>query len=145
MEVVNIYDEGLIFSPIHRVLFDIDHDKFINEFTHFMMGDKKATIIDKDKNISFSCPSDEIEFIFKTQQFIDSYLSCNGGRVDYVHDEDAVRQVCCQHNGLGILLYGIDKSTLFSYVINKGLLPRKSFSMGEANEKRYYIEARKIK
>ena len=75
------------------------------------------------------------------QQLLDRQ---NGLRLDYVHGEDAVRQIVEKENAVGILLPPMDKSLLFPAVAKNGPLPRKTFSMGEANEKRYYMEARKI-
>ena len=79
------------------------------------------------------------------QPFLDEWLAGRAGaRIDYIHGEDAVRELARQ-GALGILLPAMDKNALFESVRRGGPLPRKTFSMGEANEKRYYLEARKIK
>ena len=81
----------------------------------------------------------------KTQNYIDAFIKANGGKVDYIHGIDSLREVSKSVDGIGIELKPIDKETFFEYIAKNGPLPRKTFSMGEANEKRYYIEARKIK
>ena len=87
------------------------------------------------------------EIYGKLTQLIDeSILDGSIGEVDYVHGEDAVRQIVDRDkDSIGMLMPTIDKSELFDYVASQGPLPRKTFSMGEANEKRYYMETRKIK
>ena len=79
------------------------------------------------------------------QSFLDEWLHIKSDvTIDYVHGEDSVRRICAQSGACGILLRPIDKSDLFSAVERRGALPRKTFSMGEAREKRYYLECRKI-
>jgi hypothetical protein len=67
-----------------------------------------------------------------------------GFRIDYIHGEDAVRGLVRDENAVGLLVPGIDKHTLFPAVRDNGPLPRKCFSMGEAHEKRFYIEAQQV-
>ena len=64
---------------------------------------------------------------------------------DYIHDDDALIELAKQPKSIGFLLPGMEKSQLFRGVVADGILPRKTFSMGHAREKRYYLEARKIK
>lgn len=79
------------------------------------------------------------------QAFIDGYLEKHREcEVDYIHGEDVVCALSSEEFNTGILLPNMDKSELFPAVIHEGALPRKTFSMGEANEKRYYMECRKI-
>lgn len=87
------------------------------------------------------------EIIATLQNMIeDAVKSGEVKEVDYVHGENSVREVVSANEGaIGILLPTIKKSELFAYVLNKGVLPKKAFSMGEANEKRYYMETRIIK
>ena len=79
------------------------------------------------------------------QNFLDQYLEANGGKVDYIHGEDVVEQLASQPDSIGFLLPAMGKDQLFPTVIFDGALPRKTFSMGEAHDKRFYLEARKIK
>ena len=80
------------------------------------------------------------------QAFLDSYLADHAGtRVDYIHGEAVVRQLAAHEDTVGFLLPPMGKDELFPTVIHDGVLPRKTFSMGEAQDKRFYLEARKIR
>ena len=79
------------------------------------------------------------------QEFLDSYVAENGGEVDYIHGENVVRSLSDQKDAIGFLLEPLKKADLFPTVIVDGALPRKTFSMGEACDKRFYCEARKIR
>ena len=79
------------------------------------------------------------------KSFLDKYLEENGGKIDYIHGADVVKQLASQPDSIGFLLPGMGKDQLFPTVIFDGALPRKTFSMGEAHDKRFYLEARKIK
>lgn len=141
-ELVNIYDEGLFFEPIHRVIFGVS-DSFRIKLSE-LGGDMTLRVIGgEDIRISGTAP----EVIAKLQNMIEQAIKDGEIKeVDYVHGESSVREVVEAHEGaMGILLPTIKKSELFSYVLTKGVLPKKAFSMGEANEKRYYMETRIIK
>ena len=144
VEVENIYDDGIIFEPIHRVVFPDNPDLFIKELKA-LGGKQPATLFTGSKTESFMLPENAIEGVDKVQKLIDAYLAKHGGKVDYIHGEGDLKEICARENGIGIVLKPMDKGDLFSFVVKNGVLPRKTFSMGEANEKRYYIEARKIK
>ena len=79
------------------------------------------------------------------QLFIDEYLENYKGRVDYIHGDDVTRSLGKKENNIGILLPKMEKNDLFKTVILDGALPRKTFSMGHSYDKRYYLEARKIR
>ena len=79
------------------------------------------------------------------QNFLDRWLQENAGVIDYIHGEEDVAALADQPDTLGLLLQPMGKSQLFRGVIAGGILPRKTFSMGHAREKRYYLEGRKIK
>ncbi len=79
------------------------------------------------------------------QSFLDAYLAQNPGvRIDYIHGDDVTRALAAQPGNLGFLLPAMGKEELFPTVIFDGVLPRKTFSMGEARDKRFYLEARRI-
>lgn len=146
VEIVNIYDEGLKFEPIHRALFNIDNEKFFDGLKKLTANETgTAFVFDGSVKYGIPFPSDAIEGVKLVQNYIDAYLKDNGGEVDYIHGENDLKELCAEKGCAGILLGAIDKSTFFSYVVKNGVLPRKTFSMGEANEKRYYMEARRIK
>jgi hypothetical protein len=79
------------------------------------------------------------------QSFLDKYLEEKGGKIDYIHGEDVTERLASQPNAIGFILPAMGKDQLFPTVIFDGALPRKTFSMGEAHDKRFYLEARKIK
>ena len=80
------------------------------------------------------------------QAFLDEYLpTIDGSRVDYIHGESVVRSLSQQAGNAGFLLPAMGKDELFATVIHDGVLPRKTFSMGEAQDKRFYLEARRLK
>ena len=78
------------------------------------------------------------------QNALDAYFSANPGSIDYIHGTENVKALADRHNGLAFILPDMDKSQLFPTVIKDGALPRKTFSMGHADDKRFYIEARRI-
>ena len=141
-ELVNIYDEGLFFEPIHRVIFGVS-DEFRRKLSSLTGETTLKSIGGEDIKISGTAP----EIIAKLQNMIeDAVKSGEVKDVDYVHGENSVREVVEANDGsMGILLPTIKKSELFYYVLDKGVLPKKAFSMGEAHEKRYYMETRIIK
>ncbi len=147
VEVENIHDDGLAFEPIHRVVFGAGYD-FLPGLYNVLGGDyfcKLMTPGGKEETIML--PSNAAEAVKTVQDYIDAYIkSHEGTEVDYVHGADSLRSVVEAHPGsVGITLPPLGKNDLFDYVLKKGALPRKTFSMGEAVEKRYYVEARKIK
>ncbi|MCL2675041.1 MAG: DUF1015 domain-containing protein [Firmicutes bacterium] len=144
VEVENIYDEGIVFEPIHRVVFP-NNPKLFVEKLRAIGGTLKGTLFVGENVETFMLPENSIEGVDRVQKLIDLYLKEHGGRVDYIHGEEDLRGICAGEGGIGIVLKAMDKGTLFDYVVKNGVLPRKTFSMGEANEKRYYIECRKIR
>ncbi len=79
------------------------------------------------------------------QAFIDEYLKKFGGEVDYIHGDEVTRELGSKEGNMGFLLPAMGKEQLFKTVMADGVLPRKTFSMGHAQDKRYYVEARKIR
>ncbi len=145
VEIVNIYDEGLKFEPIHRLVYGVDKKIFIDGFKEAVKGTSETSIIMDGNVVRIPFVKDPIKGVALTQNYIDEYLKQHGGTVDYIHGYDSLVEVAKNKNGIGIELKPIDKNSFFDYIAKNGPLPRKTFSMGEANEKRYYMEARKIK
>ena len=79
------------------------------------------------------------------QNFLDKWLAENAGRIDYIHDADAVERFAMQNSAIGLLLPVFDKAELFAFGASGKILPRKTFSLGHSREKRYYLEGRKIR
>ncbi len=148
-ELVNLHDAALEFEPIHRVLFGVDSAKFLGEFEEaFELSDnaaQKFTVVTKDgeKEIGVANPKATLT-VGTLQGFIDDYLARNGGKVDYIHGDNVVRRLGSEEGNMGFLLPVIRKDEFFNTVIRDGALPRKTFSMGHAWDKRFYLEARKI-
>lgn len=151
-EIVNIHDKGLDFEPIHRVVFNISSEEFISKAKEYFKDngieinsaadDKQSFVVvtegAEDIKVSLGNPPHTLA-IGSVQMMIDSLkLEC-----DYIHGEDSVRKLATAGN-TGILVPGISKDTFFSTVEKEGVFPRKTFSMGEAFEKRFYLEAKTI-
>ena len=146
-EAVNIHDKGLDFEPIHRVIFGITKDEFMSKAEEFF--GKELDAAEGQSFIVVSEGNEDIKVTLKNpphmlpvgsvQMLIDKFeLNC-----DYIHGEDSVRNLATAGN-TGVLVPAISKDTFFGTVEKEGVFPRKTFSMGEAFEKRFYLEAKKI-
>jgi hypothetical protein len=166
VEIENIWDEGLIFEPIHRVLFNVQGDAFLKALERtgelsFQEKDSVEAIMEEIKNqdavhrIGFvdekrigviQVKGSEATIAAGTvQQVLDNWLTQQReASVDYIHGEEVTVKLGRKPGNCGILLPALDKADFFKTVILDGALPRKTFSMGEAHEKRFYVEARKI-
>lgn len=151
VEVVNIHDDSIQFEPIYRVLFNVDAEDFIEQFSAYT--DSKGSMNYQNfEYITAEC-SGELKVkstaklpVGTLQGFIDRYMKDNPEvKIDYIHGKDVVRNLCAQKRTLGFIFEGMGKDELFPAITADGSLPRKTFSMGHAEDKRYYIEARKIK
>jgi hypothetical protein len=171
VEIENVHDDGLEFEPIHRVLFGIKKNIFSSMQQYF--GSKINFLHCKDAQemiervnhgrgvkqtigitsnggwesfgvVEISNPGSNLP-VGTLQAFLDAFMKDGGAeKIDYVHGEDVVCRLGTQAGNAGFLVPGMNKSDLFKTVILDGALPRKTFSMGEAKEKRFYMEARKI-
>lgn len=152
VEVINLHDDSLIFEPIHRVVFDADETDMTSSFNRYVKNlgmsliDGADIIFEGTSKKSYSI--DGIGSILPVailQDFLDKYLKEHRDvSVDYVHGKDNVEKLVHEKNVLGILLKTINKNALFPAIEAGGVLPRKTFSIGEADEKRFYIECRMI-
>lgn len=162
-EVVNIHDDSLEIEGIHRVLFHIHPREVFQAADDFFRlhggmaycGDPKSA---PSTNVqSFPCMfhGEQVTLcivdspwalpVATLQNFLDDFLEKNPkSHIDYIHGADVVRELSQDARNMGFLLPDPAKEDLFRGVILDGVLPRKTFSMGEAQEKRYYMEARKI-
>lgn len=139
-EAVNIYDTALNFKPIHRLVKTDRAEEFLNGLN--IAGGGKATAVINGKQYPVSFSGDVPSGIRALDAYIASFIAEFGGEADYIHGEDEIKALSSQ--GVGIMLPPIKKSDFFRLIVTGGNLPRKTFSMGEGNEKRYYIEAKKI-
>lgn len=149
VEIVNIHDESLEFEPIYRVIFGADPEKVIHDFKEFSGGDYNGTdaqeftcVYDGCERKIFVKPSSKL-CVGTLQRFIDRYIKDNPClKADYIHGEDSLRLLAEKPDTVGFIFDGMKKSELFDAVKQDGSLPRKTFSMGHANDKRFYLEAR---
>jgi len=172
VEIVNVHDDGIVFEPIHRVLFNIDTSSVLNAMQDFYGSsrcsfekydslepvNKRLQELKKEKNVhSFGFVTDEGFGVFTVQNpkhnlevatlqdFLDYYVQKQKeSKVDYIHGEDVVTRLGSKPGNIGFYLPSMEKHEFFKTVILDGVLPRKTFSMGEAEEKRFYLECRKI-
>jgi hypothetical protein len=169
VEIENVHDEGLEFEPIHRVLFGIKRDLFDalkcyfgDKFTYTVVanGEEMVKRVDQADGLqqAIGLVAGENGYgviqianaisnlpVGTLQAWLDPFLKAGGAdKIDYVHGEEVVCKLGSQPGNAGFYVPGMDKSDLFKTVILDGALPRKTFSMGEAKEKRFYMEARKI-
>ena len=147
VELENIHDPSQVFEPIHRVLFQVDTEKLLLDLaplcgndgfaiTCVAAGEKKQLVLDRAYG--------ELAVAI-LQNFLDEWLRENGGGIDYIHGDAEAEKLAQQPDAIAFLLRPMEKHELFRGVIAGGVLPRKTFSMGHAREKRYYLEGRKIK
>ena len=168
VEIENVHDSGLEFAPIHRVLFDVKADPIQALRQHFGQEISFTPARDQQEMISKVALASSGEHRFglitstglqvvciknptsnlpvgTLQAFLDAWLKTGqAGKIDYVHGDDIVCELGAKPENAGFYLPGMSKSDLFKTVILDGVLPRKTFSMGEAHEKRFYMECRKI-
>jgi uncharacterized protein (DUF1015 family) len=146
VEAMNIYDEGLKFEGIHRIVFNVKDD-FIEKFKVVIKGKQEGQIYtSKHGYVPVMMPENGPRCYQAVQAFIDEYVQANkDAYVDYVHGNEHVIEVSKKaSNVAAIFMPSIAKEDLFPFVANGNVLTRKSFSMGEANEKRYYLEGKRI-
>lgn len=148
VELENLHDAAQVFEPIHRIVAGTDAEALLKALqalacadggfpVQWVIGGKKGTVtLDRAKG--------ELA-VAVLQSFLDDYLADHRGTIDYIHDDEALLKLAEAPDSIGFLLPPMEKSQLFRGVIADGALPRKTFSMGHAREKRYYLEARRIR
>jgi len=151
VELVNLHSSALEFEAIHRVVFDVDVDDLVSSlYKYYNINEEgngqKFELITKDfdKVLYIENPKSNIA-VGSIQMFLDEYLSDHKGKIDYIHGEDVTKNFAKEENNVGIIFDAMKKEELFKTVILDGALPRKTFSMGHSYDKRFYLEARKIK
>ena len=153
VELMNIHDEAIEFEPIQRVIFDTDPKKLMDSFMKYYPS---ASFTDNGgQQIRYTYQGNEGTIyvadapsnlpVGTLQKFLDEYLEKNGGEIDYIHGDDVVRELTKPENTIGFMVDKMEKNDLFTTVIKDGALPRKTFSMGEAQDKRFYLECKKIR
>ncbi len=132
VELGNVHEAALDFEPIHRVIFDTNTRDWTEEFDRHHSGweDTSLTIGER---------------VSAADRFCREYIAAHGGRVDYIHGDETARRLGERPGCGAVLLPPVEKNGLFYSVLADGALPRKSFSMGHAEDKRYYLECRRIR
>ncbi len=153
VEVVNLHDPAIEFEPIYRVMMGVDPDDVLSELEkysfslHGNAAPQQARFLSAKRRgtMHFGNPSSQLT-VGTLQTFIDAYIRSHpGASVDYIHGTKAVEALSRAEDAVGFLFSGMEKDDLFRTVIYDGALPRKTFSMGHAEDKRFYIECRRIK
>ena len=149
VELVNVHDPGLRFEPIHRVVFGVEPEALLADLeaprgagpTHALRW-----ISATRSGVALLPAGDEPLAVAALQACLDGWLAKHpDARIDYIHGDDALARLAAQPRRIGFFLPAFEKSALFPTVARRGVLPRKAFSLGEAEEKRFYLEARRIR
>lgn len=172
VELVNVHDPGLEFEAIHRVLFNVEVEPLKQQMERFF--DERGTslaytvcadLAEAESLAAASADDHAFPVVFAgqfgvctvahpeytlavatLQAFLDHFLQENSAaRIDYIHGTQPVTELGSKSDGAGFYLPAISKHELFKTIVLDGALPRKTFSMGEADEKRFYLECRRIK
>ena len=165
VEVVNIYDKGLTFEPIHRVVFNTSIES-VTVFLKDRLGGKLTSVSSAEELekavhgstssfgfVSASSGTKQYKLletnitdlaVSRLQPLLDEYVSSNQLTIDYIHGSDEVFRLGERTDAVALMLPPVDKDSFFATIASRGALPRKSFSMGEASEKRFYLECRTL-
>lgn len=152
VEIVNLHSSALKFEAIHRIVTDVNTEDLLEKMTQ-VLGitentdncEQKMEYVIKGKRTSVGITKVYSKLtVGSLQQFLDDYIAENGCKIDYIHGTDVIEKLSMSDNSIGFILPDMEKSELFPTVISDGALPRKTFSMGHAWDKRYYTECRKI-
>ncbi len=152
VEIVNIHDSAIAFEPIYRLLVGGDGEGMLREFCASCGQAREGepvhrfTFLSRGGEREISVRARAALPVGTLQAFLDGYLARHPEMtIDYIHGEDSMRALCAREDSVGFLFEGMTKEQLFPAVKADGALPRKTFSMGHARDKRYYIEARRIR
>ena len=151
VEVVNLHSPALKFEAIHRIVTDVHVEDLLSKMDaalHIKKEGKGQTFYTIYKGKKKKCVIERPTYkltVGSLQRFLDGYLAQNGGKIDYIHGKEVVESLAKEKDSIGFILPDMGKEELFPTVIHDGALPRKTFSMGHAQDKRYYTECRKIR
>ena len=153
VELVNIHDDAITFEPIHKVLFGTDPEAFLTEAEasfgslggvadtcHVLRlltaaGEREITV----RGLTIG------QLIGAAEEFCQRYLAAHGGKIDYIHNDETAIDMGHRSDGAAVLLPKMEKGELFPSIVRSGPFPKKSFSIGHAEDKRYYLECRRIR
>ena len=145
VELINLRDASLQFEPIHRIVYDTDVQALLHTLEESVCCPDGIPVTWRTRDqegILRLNPALGLLPIHTLQTALDQGLDAHPGRIDYIHDEDALLSLVGQSDSIGFLLPAIDKNRFFDAIAADGVFPRKTFSIGHAREKRYYMETR---
>ena len=148
VELMNIHDAGVTFHPIHRAVFGVDSEAFAKEAERVLFSENGTAVTlvtehgAEERYVSADSIGQVIEFV---DSFCQKFAAASGAQVDYIHGDHEATEFGMTKGNAAILLPTMKKEELFTSVMDTGVFCKKSFSIGEAVEKRYYLECRKIK
>ena len=153
VELVNIHDEAITFEPIHRVLFNTDPEAFLRSATDRIENDShpgaglhRVLLVTGSGEREITATGFSIgTLIAAAEDFCQGYIAAHGGSVDYIHNDETAVELGRKTGCAALLLPKMEKDELFPSIVRSGPFPKKSFSIGRAEDKRYYLECRKIK
>lgn len=148
-EIENLHCPAIQFEPIHRLVTDVDPDALIADYEAMLRANdleirpgRELTMISNGREIGYGFDDHPLRLL---QSFLDEWLKAHPeAKIDYIHGDETLRRLATRPGALGIMPCGFAKDELFPYIRRWGVLPRKTFSMGHAHEKRFYMEARRI-
>ncbi|MEX1377902.1 MAG: DUF1015 domain-containing protein [Eubacteriales bacterium] len=145
VEIVNLHDDTLVFESIHRLLENVEDDELNSIAQAIGLGDDLLPYYRNGSQGMFLIDCTGRLCVAAVQEGLNNYIQDHENvKIDYIHGDDTAQKLSFKENVITLILPTFDKNALFPTVIADGALPRKSFSMGHAHEKRFYLEARRI-
>jgi hypothetical protein len=149
VELNNIYDDAVVFHAIHRVVFGAESGPLLGALESALPPSASGGVgfrwLHARGEGEYLTDANGTGALFeRLQDFLDVYVHDSNCRMDYIHDETSVRALAASGEGVGLILPALDKRTIFKTIGERGCFPKKTFSVGRAREKRYYLECRKI-
>lgn len=152
VEIVNIHDDAITFEPIHKVLFETDPAEFLEAAASALGALSGAADTQHTMRLLTAAGERCVtvrgmtlgQIIGAAEEFCQRYLAAHGGKIDYIHNDDTAIGMGTRPDGAAILLPKMEKGELFPSIVRSGPFPKKSFSIGHAEDKRYYLECRRI-
>ena len=137
IEAVNLYDPAVVFHPIHRLVKETDAEAFCSFFSSQVRCRREGHMLIPDLPAG-------VEGVTATDEIVERYVRANGGKIDYIHGHEELYRLAAQEDCAGVLLKALEKEKFFAQLKGGRNFPKKTFSIGEATEKRYYLEGREI-
>ena len=153
VELVNIHDPAITFEPIHKVLFETDPGAFLAEVGAALSALGGDASTSHTLRLATAAGERELticgltigQIIGAAEEACQAYLAAHGGKIDYIHNDDTALGMGRRPDGAAVLLPRMEKGELFPSIVRSGPFPKKSFSIGHAQDKRYYLECRAIR